>query len=207
MVCPEYRCSCSVFQVHSCFLLLEAHSSFHFPCSVYLWNASTASVNRLCDLGDSGDTVTSVSWAERVREARAACVICLSASTQGTHLAVGSSSGMVQIWDVTKSRVIRELAGHRQRVRGLQKSEKRAQCPPRCAPSLGIGNCSRADRVTDRSCIATHAWLSRSVATLGTSKRCAACAGRLTVAIWPPEATTIDCSCGTPYRTRSPCTS
>lgn len=124
LVCPEYRCSCSVFQVHSCFLLLEVHSSFHFPCSVYLWNASTASVNRLCDLGDSGDTVTSVSWAERVREAtRAACVIRLSASTQGTHLAVGSSSGMVQIWDVTKSRVIRELAGHRQRVRGLQKSE------------------------------------------------------------------------------------
>lgn len=34
---------------------------------VYLWSAYTSQVTRLCDLSPDGDTVTSVSWSERVR--------------------------------------------------------------------------------------------------------------------------------------------
>ena len=33
---------------------------------VYLWSACTSQVTKLCDLTQDGDTVTSVSWSERV---------------------------------------------------------------------------------------------------------------------------------------------
>ena len=46
---------------------------------VYLWSACTSRVTKLCDLGQE-DTVTSVSWTQR-----------------GTHLAVGTNKGEVQI--------------------------------------------------------------------------------------------------------------
>jgi len=65
---------------------------------VYLWNASTSSVNRLCELGE-GDSATSVSWVQR-----------------GSHLAVGTNKGNVQIWDVNLGKKIREMGGHKQRV-------------------------------------------------------------------------------------------
>ena len=35
---------------------------------VYLWSACTSQVTKLCDLTTENDTVTSVSWAERVRK-------------------------------------------------------------------------------------------------------------------------------------------
>jgi cell division cycle 20-like protein 1 (cofactor of APC complex) len=33
--------------------------------SVYLWNANTSNVTRLCDLQTESDTVTSVAWSDR----------------------------------------------------------------------------------------------------------------------------------------------
>jgi len=69
--------------------------------SVYLWNASTSTVNRLCDMpGDA--QVTSVSW-----------------MADGTHMAIGSSDGNVDIWDVPKQKKLRTYAGHRVRVGSL----------------------------------------------------------------------------------------
>lgn len=65
---------------------------------VYLWNASTSQVTRLCDVGDS-DSITSVSWLQR-----------------GTHLAVGTNRGFVQIWDVAHSKIVRDMGGHKSRV-------------------------------------------------------------------------------------------
>lgn len=65
--------------------------------SVYMWNALTSSVSKLCDL--EREQVTSVAWSER-----------------GTHLAVGSSTGTVQIWDATKTQLVHTHEGHRQRV-------------------------------------------------------------------------------------------
>lgn len=65
---------------------------------VYLWSACTSSVSKLCDIGPY-DTVTSVNWMER-----------------GTHVAVGTNRGLVQIWDVAKSKKVRSMAGHAARV-------------------------------------------------------------------------------------------
>ncbi|POR33471.1 Fizzy-like protein [Tolypocladium paradoxum] len=65
--------------------------------SVYMWNAQTSKVNKLCTLED--DTVTSVSWIQK-----------------GTHLAIGTGKGLVQIWDAEKTRRLRTMTGHTARV-------------------------------------------------------------------------------------------
>jgi len=65
---------------------------------VYLWSACTSKVTKLCDLGPD-DSVTSVSWTQR-----------------GTHLAVGTSVGEVQIWDAAKCQTTRVMTGHQARV-------------------------------------------------------------------------------------------
>ncbi|KAK3325750.1 WD repeat domain-containing protein [Apodospora peruviana] len=68
--------------------------------SVYLWNAQSSRVNKLCTLED--DTVTSVSWIQK-----------------GTHLAIGTGKGLVQIWDAEKTRRLRTMTGHTARVGSL----------------------------------------------------------------------------------------
>ncbi|KAL2888169.1 Fizzy-related protein -like protein [Ceratocystis lukuohia] len=68
--------------------------------SVYLWNAQTSRVNKLCTLED--DTVTSVSWIQK-----------------GTHLAIGTGKGLVQIWDAERTRRLRTMTGHTARVGSL----------------------------------------------------------------------------------------
>lgn len=68
--------------------------------SVYMWNAQTSKVNKLCTLDD--DTVTSVSWIQK-----------------GTHLAIGTGKGLVQIWDAEKARRLRTMTGHTARVGAL----------------------------------------------------------------------------------------
>ncbi|KAL2281465.1 hypothetical protein FJTKL_11625 [Diaporthe vaccinii] len=68
--------------------------------SVYMWNAQTSRVNKLCTLED--DTVTSVSWIQK-----------------GTHIAIGTHKGLVQIWDAEKTRRLRTMTGHTGRVGSL----------------------------------------------------------------------------------------
>ncbi|KAK0635534.1 WD40-repeat-containing domain protein [Bombardia bombarda] len=68
--------------------------------SVYMWNAQTSRVNKLCTLDD--DTVTSVSWIQK-----------------GTHIAIGTGKGLVQIWDAEKARRLRTMTGHTARVGSL----------------------------------------------------------------------------------------
>lgn len=68
------------------------------PC-VYLWSACTSAVTKLCDLVESNDVVTSVSWAPR-----------------GVYLAVGTKNGKVQLWDSVKLRCVRSMGGHSARV-------------------------------------------------------------------------------------------
>lgn len=67
--------------------------------SVYLWNASSGSVEELCECPDDGNYISSVSWA-----------------SDGSHLAVGTADAKVQIWDVTRMKQVRELVGHSHRV-------------------------------------------------------------------------------------------
>ena len=69
---------------------------------VYLWSAKTSNVTKLCDLQGVQDSVTGLSWAER-----------------GNYLAVGTHSGLVQIWDVEKEKLLRTMMGHTARVGAL----------------------------------------------------------------------------------------
>lgn len=66
---------------------------------LYLWNACTSQVTRLCDLSSENDTVTSVSWNEK-----------------GNHVAVGSFTGSTQIWDVQASKRLSKITKHSTRV-------------------------------------------------------------------------------------------
>lgn len=66
---------------------------------VYLWSACTSIVTKLCDLSETEDLVTSVSWTQR-----------------GTHLAVGTNRGEVQLWDAVKLKKVRTMTGHTSRV-------------------------------------------------------------------------------------------
>ncbi|CAL8075115.1 unnamed protein product [Calicophoron daubneyi] len=69
---------------------------------VYLWNAFTSQVTRLCDVSGESDVISSVAW-----------------SKKGCHLAIGTYRGHVQIWDVTRSSCLRSLNGHIARVGAL----------------------------------------------------------------------------------------
>jgi cell division cycle 20-like protein 1 (cofactor of APC complex) len=70
---------------------------------VYLWTAATASVNKLCDLNSSTDTISSVSWVQK-----------------GTSLAVATLNGRLYIYDATTLQVTRTYpAAHAQRIGAL----------------------------------------------------------------------------------------
>ncbi|XP_076950196.1 B-type cell cycle switch protein ccs52A-like [Bidens hawaiensis] len=68
---------------------------------VYLWNACSSKVTKLCDLGVD-DSVCSVGWAQH-----------------STHIAVGTNNGKVQIWDASRCKRVRTMEGHRLRVGAL----------------------------------------------------------------------------------------
>ncbi|PXF42947.1 Protein FIZZY-RELATED 2 [Gracilariopsis chorda] len=65
---------------------------------VYLWSACTSKVTTLCDL-QFGGPVCSVAW-----------------NQQGTHLAIGTRSGGVQVWDAAMRKLVRTMSGHSARV-------------------------------------------------------------------------------------------
>lgn len=67
--------------------------------TVYLWNASDGTVGELCTLPNESDYVGSVAW-----------------SADGAYLALGTSDAKVQIWDAARTKQIRELCGHTNRV-------------------------------------------------------------------------------------------
>lgn len=67
---------------------------------VYLWNANTSRVQKLCEI--VGDTITSVNWAQF-----------------GNILAVGANSGRTFLYDVTESKRIRTWTTHTLRVGSL----------------------------------------------------------------------------------------
>ncbi|EXJ71867.1 cell division cycle 20-like protein 1, cofactor-APC complex [Cladophialophora psammophila CBS 110553] len=72
---------------------------------VYMWNSATGKVTQLCKLPDN-DLVTSVAWIQR-----------------GSHLAIGTHKGFVQIYDAEKSRRLRTMTGHSARVGALAWNE------------------------------------------------------------------------------------
>ena len=85
---------------------------------VYMWNSTSGKVVRLCDLGD--DQVTSVNWIQRVSKhhSNTCQLIC-----QGSHIAIGTQKGYVQIWDAEAQRRLRTMTGHAARVGALAWNE------------------------------------------------------------------------------------
>jgi cell division cycle protein 20 (cofactor of APC complex) len=71
--------------------------------SVYMWNATTNSVDQLCELEGDDNVVTSVQWS----------------GLRNDILAVGTSDNSVQIWDVSMSTQIRNIQSHSSRVSSL----------------------------------------------------------------------------------------
>ena len=72
---------------------------------IYLWNAVTSKVTRLCEL--SNDLITSVCW-----------------SNNGPTLSIGCNKGDVLVWDVNYEKQIRKLDGHEIRVGAMSWSKK-----------------------------------------------------------------------------------
>jgi cell division cycle protein 20 (cofactor of APC complex) len=72
---------------------------------VYLWDANNGEIKELMNLdGDNSDEyVSSVAWLPQ----------------GGTHLAVGTSSSAVQLWDVEHGKQVRSMDGHSARVGAL----------------------------------------------------------------------------------------
>lgn len=71
---------------------------------VYMWNSTSGKVVKLCELPD--DHVTSVNWIQR-----------------GSHVAIGTFKGYIQIWDADKQRRLRTMTGHTGRVGALAWNE------------------------------------------------------------------------------------
>jgi len=72
--------------------------------TVYLWNAGSGEIEELCTLEPSSNTyVSSVSWVQQ----------------GGGHIAVGTSSGATQLWDVHECKQLRSMDGHSDRVGSL----------------------------------------------------------------------------------------
>ncbi|KAL7424575.1 substrate-specific activator of APC-dependent proteolysis [Cryptotrichosporon argae] len=69
---------------------------------VYLWSAQTSTVTKLCDLADESDSITGLEWTNR-----------------GSTLALGTTRGVVEIWDAEYCKRIRTMTGHTQRVGSL----------------------------------------------------------------------------------------
>ena len=71
---------------------------------VYLWDASTGSIDLLCEMATPGDVVTSVQW-----------------MADGAHIAIGTNNATsdILLWDVAHKKQKRVLRGHEARVSAL----------------------------------------------------------------------------------------
>ncbi|GBP80713.1 Cell division cycle protein 20 homolog [Eumeta japonica] len=69
---------------------------------VYLWNAGTGQIEQLLSVEES-ETVTSLAWVQ----------------SGGTHLAVGTSTATVELWDCERIKRLRVMDGHTGRVGSL----------------------------------------------------------------------------------------
>ncbi|XP_071490335.1 cell division cycle protein 20 homolog [Diadema antillarum] len=78
------------------------HLAVALANNVYLWNAASGDIKQLLQLEGPEDYVTSVSWI-----------------TEGNYLAVGTSGGEVQLWDIENAKRLRCMAGHAARVGAL----------------------------------------------------------------------------------------
>lgn len=146
---------------------------------------------------------------------------------QGTQLAVGTTSGTVQLWDSTKGKLVRELAAHRQRVRTLAISAAVAHGTVQvCAVAWNRGMLASGSRdrtigyhdvrapETDSRPAIRFTGHKQEVRSASSARHCTyarllrsvACAGRLIRTSSPRAATTTSCSCGIPHSPHNRCT-
>lgn len=73
--------------------------------SVYLWDAGKGSIAELMSVEEDGDDdyISSVAWIQE----------------GGSHLAVGTASSAVQLWDVEAGKQVRSMDGHASRIGAL----------------------------------------------------------------------------------------
>lgn len=74
--------------------------------TVFLWNAGTGEIQELCTYEEGGSVDAHVSSLAWVQEG-------------GAHLAVGTSSGKTQLWDVHAGKQLRSMDGHGDRVSSM----------------------------------------------------------------------------------------
>lgn len=85
--------------------------------SVYLWNSESGKVDMLTKI--EGDQVTSVGWIQRVSQVFSNQHRSGSDVFQGSHLAIGTGKGIVQVWDTVAKRRLRTMTGHSARVSSM----------------------------------------------------------------------------------------
>jgi len=72
--------------------------------AVYLWNAGSGDIDELCTFDPTPHSyISSVQWTQQ----------------GGVHLAIGTSTGAVQLWDVQQGKQLRSMDGHIDRVGSL----------------------------------------------------------------------------------------
>jgi len=72
--------------------------------TVYLWNAGSGNIEELMTCQDDDDFVTSVSWIK---------------GSSSDHIAIGTNSAEVQLWDASRMKQVRGMGGHQARVGAL----------------------------------------------------------------------------------------
>lgn len=91
--------------------------------TVYLWNASSGSVEELCTAKNEGDYITSVSWA-----------------ADSTHIAIGTSDAKVQVSkDAGLTGVV--LPAHRPQAVSLHTAHRQLQAFPTNKPPQECALC------------------------------------------------------------------
>jgi len=74
--------------------------------TVYLWNAGTGDIQELCTYEEGGSVdahISSVAWVQE----------------GGAHLAVGTSGGTTELWDVHARKQLRQMDGHSDRISSM----------------------------------------------------------------------------------------
>ncbi|KAJ7506250.1 hypothetical protein B0H11DRAFT_2220167 [Mycena galericulata] len=93
---------------------------------VYLWTAHNAAVNRLCNLSDSNDSISSVSWGSTLAvgtiSSRLHAHTRIGAIARNAHVLFSGSHDRHRHRDVREvtSRPLKRHSGHRQKVCGLK---------------------------------------------------------------------------------------
>ncbi|KAK4054488.1 WD repeat-containing protein slp1 [Microbotryomycetes sp. JL201] len=80
--------------------------------SVYVWNAETGDVSLLCSVGPADGDVSNATEGDEY-------ICSLKFTEDGSHLAVGLSSGPIQVYDVAAGALVRTMSGHLSRVPAL----------------------------------------------------------------------------------------